>query len=243
MAASGSGTQKKMEITLFNGSKIKLVDFDVPKDLPTPEEMLNFGLKNSHIYREMLFKMFQTAEMTPSAVYMVYYFTTAIKNRQRILTELENHSETWGKADWFTLVQNFFNNFVVQFTDVANKFPVVNIPNTFPTVAAHCWIMQRKKKERTVEEFLKNQWAAQLDLSDELQAKQKEWEEGFWTNTVTSTTRDQKNRPKIEFKFYENFYANKSADKYPMMNGSMTKEYKELTEKSIMECMNTYPEK
>jgi hypothetical protein len=173
------------------------------------------GTMNSHMYRAKIESAMKELSQTEQLI--VIALTVAVKNKDRILNTLNNNPDM-KKAAWHLKVRAFFVNKCVQYvSNSGNKVPVVKIPESFPPISALCYIAINR--ECTAEDFLKNLWAAQLDLDDDLMAKQKAWEMDFWNNIVKSSKNS--NRPEdVELKFNETFYNTKAADTYPLLFAS-----------------------
>jgi hypothetical protein len=60
------------------------------------------------------------------------------------------------------------------------EIPIRDIPGCVPDIASVLWLSLTPKPERTVDRFLENLWAIQLNLDEELSAIQLEWEKRYW---------------------------------------------------------------
>ncbi|KAF0289815.1 hypothetical protein FJT64_011959 [Amphibalanus amphitrite] len=96
-----------------------------------PEEFIGFGMKDSHVYREMF--MEATKTMDANSRTWVIILATTVKNRERILVELNTKFLT---APWRNTVQNFFmTKTVTKNSDNVGPeklMPVVSIPAYIP---------------------------------------------------------------------------------------------------------------
>lgn len=190
----------------------KLLDALAMDDLTNldPADYIGFGLMNSHMYRERFIKV--TAKLDKTERLMVMVLATAIKNKKRILSAMTKFST----LSWYNKVKAFFMQTCVQYTSELNtagtNFAVVHIPSCAPFIAARVWLHITPIESRTVENFVKNLWAAQINLDSKLMEMQKEWESNFWAQTV------KKGGTKFENDgFNEDYYKTKAADTYPLL--------------------------
>merc|ERR1712137_955904 len=94
-----------------------------------------------------------------------------------------------------------------------DNFAIVHIPSCAPFIAARVWLYITPANNINENEFVKNLWAAQISLNDELMAKQKAWESTFWNQVV------KKGGQKFEGNgFNEEYYNTKAADAYPLLD-------------------------
>ncbi|KAF0303517.1 hypothetical protein FJT64_024507 [Amphibalanus amphitrite] len=164
-----------------------------------PEEFIGFGMKDSHDYREMF--MEATKTMDANSRTWVIILATAVKNRERILVELNTKFLT---APWRNTVQNFF----------MTKTVTKNSDNVGPEKLMP--VQMKVPAERTYENFVGNQWVAQLYVSDDVLADQREYEEDLWENQITKGGRT------YERGFQEKYWLTKSKDWYPLLMWNMT---------------------
>ncbi|KAF0289816.1 hypothetical protein FJT64_011960 [Amphibalanus amphitrite] len=71
--------------------------------------------------------------------------------------------------------------------------------------------------ERTYENFVRNQWVAQLYVLDDVLADQRRFEEDLWENQIT------KGGSTYERGFQEKYWLTKSKDRYPLLMWNMTR--------------------
>lgn len=176
-----------------------------------PEDFEMFGKMSSHEYRKLFFRV--TKDLDNSSRIWIIILFTAIKSKPRVL----NAMGRFNKEPWYNTTREFITQKMVQYTRELpadnSRFAAVHIPHIMPSFTAACWIKITPVKLRTVQNFLENLWACQMDLPPDLMERQKTWEVNFWNRTVVITrnvTRDN-----VPLEFNEQFWATKAADKYP----------------------------
>lgn len=184
------------------------LDVGLIRDL-NPIDYEGFGMQDSAKYRTQLLNIMAAAELSPTEQMMVVVLATAVKSKNRILKAMTVFD---GKT-WYAKVLEFYTEHVVQYTGSVGttKFAVVHIPSCMPFLAALVWL--RITKQPDLNGLLSNLWAAQLNLNDAMQLRQKAFEEDFWTNKVRSSKSSSFNPG-----FHPEFYDTKSADTYPLMS-------------------------
>jgi len=110
-----------------------------------------FGKMNSHLYRNILMKQMQEANLNGEQRFMVFFLFSVIKNRDRVLKAMEAMDPVDKAKTWFAPVMNFINTRVTQYvSDVvrSRKFPAVNIPNCNPglDILVYCLITHPNKR-------------------------------------------------------------------------------------------------
>lgn len=188
-------------------------DMDVISRLD-PADFIDFGVMDSKKYATKLFRIMDDQRLSTEEKTMVIVLATAVKNKKRILNAMKKFQ---GKS-WYNGVRNFYANNCVQYTNEEDDdtFSVVHVPSSVAWLTARIYLQMTS--EPTVEEFLRNLWAAQLNLSPALMLKQREWEEDFWDNVVKKGGKNfEKN------KFNKDYWETKAADKYLLLdaNGSV----------------------
>jgi hypothetical protein len=178
-----------------------------------PDDFLGFGLKNSHVYREIFLAILRNNSIDPAISTYIVLCTVAIKSRIRIISALS--SPKFASLSWAAKTKKFFEKHTVQYTSEVkgdnSKIAVVHIPSCVPTLACACWKVITPPEMRTVDNFIANLWAAQLRLNDALMVRQKIWEKNFWDNVV------KKGSGAYESGFKENYWNTKAGDEYPLM--------------------------
>jgi hypothetical protein len=66
----------------------------------------------------------------------------------------------------------------------------------------------------TVDTFLQNLWAAQMNLDADLMMVQKAWETGFWTDTVKKSSNSGFEKHGFNVEYWET----KASDRYVLLN-------------------------
>jgi hypothetical protein len=203
------------EVDMPDGTKIDFKEID-PDTTLIPDDFFGFGFRDSNVYREMLFSHFQDSKLDPTEKFVVFVLCVAIKNKSRIIKSLEANKTKWSKKNWYKKVLDFFKNRTVQYTTESDsKVPVVNIPNSCPTITALAWIVVTPPASRTKDNFLKNLWAIQFKgLTQQEVDDQKAWEKNFWDNTVKKTRNTNTKGYDAAKGFQEDFWNTKAADEY-----------------------------
>jgi hypothetical protein len=184
----------------------------------------DFGKKNSHILRAKLERLMKDAELPKDAQFMLHFFASLMKRKNRMLAGLEKLEETLSDKEWFEPLQNFVNDYLVDFPDEESQesFALIHLPATNPPLIILCWALSMRKEDVTYDNFLSQQVAAQINLSEEVQSEQKDKMIIFWNETVTKTSR-MKNQKEFEKKraagrvFDEAIYKNQENDKYLLL--------------------------
>lgn len=182
------------------------------------EIWMTFGKKNSHLLRAQLFKMFEDAKITSEGRFMIFYFFSMIKNKVRVLDAMENLPQTVKSEKWFKEVQTFIKNKLVQYvTEERNgKFAVVHLPTTMPGLDILSFAMATDGSESAIENIIKRQCFAQLDLDDDLQAQNKAAQLTFWDTQVVKS--NNANQTAFKKGFQEDFYNTSAGDKYALLD-------------------------
>jgi hypothetical protein len=208
------------ELTKFFGMAL-------PKELDLMD-LDSFGLMNSKMYAQIFRTTLQASGISKDSYSSIILLAVLVKNKNRILKGLSHLRLKYESTQWFKDCMIYYQTQTVQYTTEVTtdktgytKMPVVNIPNCVPTISAYVWKLANKDKlqnmdsAEAVELLLQNLWAAQLDLTEDIQIRQKAWEEDFWNNQVLYTN----NKDGSHFKkgFQEKFYMTKAADNYPLV--------------------------
>lgn len=212
---------------LFTGADLEvkpLVTLDIlTTALESGVNWDTFGIKDSHILRGELFRIFKEAGLDGEDVFMVYFLTVAIKNKNRIVTQMPRLPTKVKTMPWYGKVLGFFKTHIVQYVTAEdfskNKFAIVHLPSTWPGICVFCFILQRQgmANSEVYSKLTKQSYFGQLWLDPECQEENKEHQVEFWTKTVKKTNNINNNSFKAEF--HEDFYANSAADKYMLISG------------------------
>lgn len=189
-----------------------------------PSDWINFGLMNSHLYRERFLKLCAKEKLKNKEMLMVLTLSVAIRSKKRIQANIGKFS---GKT-WHANVKKFIDNKIVQSPKEAkseNLMPIVNIANCMPSHAFYIWCkmhtftndddmydMATRSKDGGAGLFF-----VQLNLHEDIVAECETKEKEFWTNTVT------KGGDTYEKGFHQNYFDTKKADKYHLVNKDATK--------------------
>jgi hypothetical protein len=186
------------------------------------EEWEMFGKMNSHLYRTILMKKMEEANLTGEERFMVFFLFSVIKNRERVLRAMESMSAEDKAKSWYAPVMNFINTSLTQYvSDVvkSKKFPAVNIPNCNPGLDVLIWCLITHPNKRTIWELSQRTTFSQLHLDVNVQETAKLGYAEYWDNVVKSSKNPDavpQNLPKPAFR--EEYYANSVNDKYRLVN-------------------------
>lgn len=222
-----SGVMESLTKLLFEGTSIlsKL----------KPEEFEMFGKMSSHEYRKLFFKV--TKDLDEASRIWIIVLFTAIKSKPRVL----NAMIKFNKEPWYNMTRDFITQKMVQYTRELpmdnSRFAAVHVPHIMPSFTAICWLKITKPALRTVQNFLENLWACQMDIPSELMERQKFWEVNFWNHTVMISRNVTRDNTPLEFN--EQFWATKSADKYPFYNPA-GEEHPVRSEKDLQTWLDTW---
>lgn len=182
-----------------------------------PADFENFGMMNSHVYRNAFIKLVMDSGLSAEEFIMVIALFTAVKNKVRV----EKAMVRFNKEGWFKRVQKFVQDKIVQYTSELDEkmstFAAVHIPNIMPSITLLCWIKITKPSDVNATNLLRNLWACQLDIPVSLKEEQKIWEKDFWTSKVTHTRNTSKKRDAVVLGFHEDFWNTKAQDSYPLI--------------------------
>lgn len=179
-----------------------------------------FGKMNSHLYRAILMKRMQEANLNGEAQFMVFFLFSVIKNRDRVLRAMEAMDPVDQAKPWYSSVKTFITTHVTQYvSDVvrSKKFPAVNIPVCNPGLDLLVYCLITHPNDRTLEEFFNRPTASQLFLDDNAQAEAKEGYRYYWDSIVTgSKNPDAKDLEVPQFR--DEYYKNSLADDYRLVD-------------------------
>jgi len=179
-----------------------------------------FGKMNSHLYRAILMKRMLEAKLNPECQFMVFFLFSVIKNRDRVIRQMEAMDPTDQQKPWFNPVKNFITTHITQYvSDVvrSKKFPAVNIPTCNPGLDVLVYCLITHPNDRTTEELFNRPTASQLFLDDVAQDEAKEGYRYYWNSIVTgSKNPDAKDLEVPEFR--EDYYKNSRADDYRLVD-------------------------
>lgn len=203
---SPQGTYSAAEYTQI----ISKFDFVLIASLKS-DDFVDFGIMDSKKYAAKLFRIMELNRLNKEQSTMVLVLATAVKNKKRIL----NAMKKFKAMDWYGAVLRFFQNATVQYTfeEEDETISVVHFASCVPFIAARIWLQITKPELITVQSFLENLWAAQLNLSTDLMERQKKWETTFWTDKVK---KGGKNFEKKNFN--EDYWKTKASDTYLLLD-------------------------
>ncbi len=181
-----------------------------------PADFVDFGVVDSKIYYAKLEELMNRQGLNPVMKTWLFVFATAVKNKRRILMAM--NKPVFRIQPWYTQVRQFIENNLCQYTHETdeNRFAVVHIPSCAPFIASRAWL--QISREPTVQSFLENLWAAQINLDGALMGRQMTWEQDFWQNVVL------KGGNRFERQgFQQEYWNTKSQDKYLLLgpNGTL----------------------
>jgi hypothetical protein len=175
------------------------------------DDYVDFGIMDSKKYAAKLFRIVDLNRLDKEQTTMVLVLATAVKNKKRIL----NAMKKFKALNWYGPVLRFFQNATVQYTfeEEDETISVVHFASCVPFIAARIWLQITKPELVTVQSFLENLWAAQLNLSSDLMDRQKKWETMFWTDKVK---KGGKNFEKKSFN--DDYWKTKATDTYVLLD-------------------------
>jgi hypothetical protein len=178
-------------------------------DSELAQEYANFGKFNSHVYRAKFLTLAKKHKLTKDEFYHIVKLFTCIKNKKNVLKGLKRFSD----RQWHPKVLAFVEKVVHRLnTDDPEKFADIHIPSCVPGLAAYCFMNLHRGVDMTVDKFLHNLWAAQLNLDASLQKKQKDWEENIFWKEDGGIVKKAKEKG-----FNEEYYETKAGDSYSLM--------------------------
>jgi len=192
------------------------------------EAMAVAAASTSHTLRTRFMQIAKAAKLTPAQIVAVYAIANITNNRDRLLKAWDSFpGAIQSNQDW-SRVRRFVSESMVTWPneEKGKRFALIHLPATNPTIMAVTWRGITQKDDLTVDEFLKNRWAAQLWLDGDLRAVQKEHMRTFWNSMKTTsheTNRHEFERRKQEKTLFdEGIYATQEKDHYPLgeVNGS-----------------------
>lgn len=206
-------------ITVSDALEGLKISNDVMKVITSQRDIwMTFGKKNSHLLRAQLFKMFEDAKLTAEGRFMIFYFFAMIKNKNRVLDAMDNLTQQIKSEKWFKEVQTFIKTKLVQYVseEKNGKFAVVHLPTTMPGLDILSFALASDGSLKVVDEIIKRQCFAQLDLDDDLQAENKAGQIAFWDNIVRKS--NNSNQSAFKQGFQEEFYNTSAGDKYCLLD-------------------------
>jgi len=186
---------------------------------------VNFGKMNSHLYREKLMKMFDTANLSAEARFMVFFFFSVIKSQPRILKAMGNMSDDDKAKSWYTEVREFIQANVTQYVTGAKnnlKMPAVNIPSCNPGLDILVFSLITPPNMKTIKNLRNRTTFCQLQLDSEMQKEAEAGYNYYWDEIVKSSRNPDKTE---EPKARKDYYETSAADKY-LLVGMDLKEIK-----------------
>jgi len=208
------------------GSSLEMVKIskDIIKFLASTEgSWISFGKKSSHILRTMLFRLFDKEKMDGDAKFMVYFFCSIIKNRERILSGMELLGDDVRSQKWYTQTKIFFEKRTVTYVrnETREKFATLHLPTTNPGLDILCYLMQMDKPQTRddmcdqVFNLVTRQTFSQFMIDDDLQDFNRFYVRKYWEETVK--LKDLESRQKSNSKeigFVEEYYDTNAGDGY-----------------------------
>jgi hypothetical protein len=169
-------------------------------------------------------KIADNAKLTSSQKSIVILLTTLIKNRNRILTELNNYEDLKKYTD-LKIALNFIDKNCVQYVNetgrkVTKHFPIVKIPESFCSAAVN--FSCRFNENNTVGWMMSQSYFGNMNLSDFMQDLNESYIRFQWTqlNKTSKNTSGSKPKDRFEATFYMDIYANTRSDGYPFYDKS-----------------------
>ena len=208
-----------MALSMFSPKELKAITdlFDLNVEL-NPDDFVGFGLKNSRVYFAKLARIMGEIELDERG--KIHGLRHGHGHKEQREDPLEA-MKAFERNAWYASVQQFFVAKTCQYTgeEGVHTIAVIHIPSSMPTITARIWCMITPVVNRTVNNFLSNLWAAQLDLDADLMVKQMTWEVKFWNDMVKKGGKNYKEG------FHQDFWDTKACDSYPLTkkNGQAVK--------------------
>jgi hypothetical protein len=180
------------------------------------EYWATFGKMNSHLYRAMLMKRMAEANLNGECKFMIFFLFSVIKNKDRVLRELDAMPAEDQQLAWFNPTKNFISTHITQYvSDVvrSKKFPAVNIPNCNPGLDILVYCMITHPNERSINDVVVRPTFSQLALNQDFQQDARLGYAQYWNDIVRgSRNPDAKGLEEPEFR--EDYYENVRSDRY-----------------------------
>jgi len=192
------------------------------------DQWVTFGKKNSHILRTVLFKMFQEANLSKEAVFLIYFFHSLIKDKDRILLTVDRLPDEIKKNSDVAEAIKFMKTKMVKFVkdEAAGKFASLHLPSTNPGLDLLCFVLAqgqmkedeaKKRVDGLYEEFVGRNTTAQIALNNSCQELNKTKVKKFWDDVVLIADAEERKKNKLPVGFQEKFYDTSSSDKYSLI--------------------------
>jgi len=188
------------------------------------DDFLGFGLMNSHMYREKLFRIIGAPKfgLTKKEIKMIFVLAIAVRSKKRVMDNIDKFSS----RNWHKNVKKFYHEAVCQTPKMStseNIFPMVNITNCNPSMCVMLFLQMYKfnSPQEAIEGLFNTLFFVQIHLSQEFIDKCKVKEEFFWSTTVTKSTVNA--GANYEAGFHEDYFLTKAKDTYPLILTDGTK--------------------
>jgi len=131
-----------------------------------------YPMEHSEVWKNHFLRC--TGDISKAGRTMIVATAAVIKEKGRIMDFLMR----FHLATWFPEVWTFYDTRVrYDFEEIVEgKITVSIIPTCFPFISAMAWKFSSEIYDRTIENFIRNEWAAQINLGKELMMGQKVWE-------------------------------------------------------------------
>lgn len=196
-----------------------------------PAKMRGMGLMDSNKYRAKFYKIATSKRFTPIEIFHIIGAAVAIKNKDRILNSLSTVTSASMAGRVLSFYRNNTQQYVPQTSSNENLFPVVKIPESFPSIAVIWAILIECEKTNKETDAVKNTnferimhtlFFPQFNLEDTIAARHKDWERDEFWGTTEDTGKVQKSRyesrPKtVRLQFHEDYYNQKAGDNYVLL--------------------------
>jgi hypothetical protein len=188
-----------------------------------PNQWNMFGKKDSHLLRAKLFKLFTEAKLGKEAIFMIFFFFSVIKNRNRVINSFDELSDEIKAIPSVTDAKKFIQEYLVQYTsqESSKKFAVVHLPTTMPGLDIMMSALILSDTDHDMESYIfSRQTFAQLNISPELQSINMTAQQVFWNNIVKSSKNEARANKTVteDLKFNEDYYKTSAADKYLLVD-------------------------
>jgi len=187
-------------------------------DLAESNVWANFGKLNSHILRSILMTLMENSKLSNDAMFMVYFFCAAIKDKERIVRSMDTLPASVTGQPWFGPTKKFFTVTLVKYVsqEKAGKFATVHLPGTNPGLDIFCAMLQTPIDNMTKDTVLSRQTGAQVHFDVHLMAINRGHMEHLWNDMIQKSNNPDKTRYKKGFQ--ADYYANQAGDEYYLLD-------------------------
>lgn len=203
------------------------VSADMTKILTEDASMWNmFGKKDSHLLRAKLFKLMAEKKLNTEAKFVVFFFFSVIKNRNRVMASFDELPDNIKSLPSVSQAKEFISTVIVQYTsqESSKKFAAVHLPTTMPGLDLMLTaLLTNDHKDEIEKNIIAKQTFAQINVDATLQSTNKSHQQVFWNSVVQSSKNEARINKTVteELKFNESYYNTSASDKYLLVDLDM----------------------